>query len=100
MQRVRSRCLKICRRPRQASVQDKEQIPGAELWGIFVVDAPPKSAGPQSQMRGWRAVDAEIGFLGANQIAVTLRSPDDAQARLRQLELQDKTLHAVGEVKS
>jgi len=26
-------------------------------------------------MRGWRAVDAEIGFLGANQIAVTLRSP-------------------------
>jgi hypothetical protein len=33
-------------------------------------------------MRGWRAVDAEIGFLGANQIAVTLRSPDDAQAAL------------------
>jgi hypothetical protein len=74
--------LKICRRPRQAGVQDKEQIPGAELWGIFVVDAPPKSAVPQSQMRGWRAVDAEIGFLGANQIAVTLRSPDDAQAAL------------------
>jgi hypothetical protein len=41
-----------------------------------------------------------IGFLGVNKIAVTLRSPDDAQARLRQLELQDKTLHAVGEVKS
>ena len=51
-------------------------------------------------MRGWRAFDAEDRIPGANKIAVTLRSPDDAQARLRQLELQDKTLHAVGEVKS
>src|ERR1700730_2381072 len=50
--RVRSRCLKICRRPRQAGVQDKEQNPGAEHWGIFVVDAAPKRAGPLEQSGG------------------------------------------------
>jgi hypothetical protein len=43
---------------------------------------------------------ARIGFVGANRMAVTLRSPDDAQAAPAAAQMQDKNSRAVGEVKS
>jgi hypothetical protein len=62
--RVRSRCLKICRRPRQAGVQDKEQIPGAEHFGVTLL-APPKSAGATTQSPANRKASPLMGGSGS-----------------------------------